>query len=170
MAGVNKVILLGNLGADPEIRHLESGSKVANISVATSESYVKNGERFEQTEWHRVELWDKLADLCERYLAKGRTVYIEGKIRTSTYQDKDGVTRYDKRIRATNLTFVGGRNDDNTDSEADTQAQQTSGPVRRSGGSPSGQSADKNHAAQPQSSPERLGGIPSEPDIDDLPF
>lgn len=154
MAGVNKVILLGNLGADPEIRHLESGSKVANISVATSESYVKNGERFEQTEWHRVELWDKLADLCERYLSKGRTVYIEGKIRTSTYQDKDGVTRYDKRIRATNLTFVGGKSDDNTNDstnhEPEAQAQQSS--------------SDKSSAAQPQPSPERY-----EPD-DDLPF
>lgn len=151
MAGVNKVILLGNLGADPEIRHLESGSKVANISVATSESYVKNGERFEQTEWHRVELWDKLADLCEKYLTKGRTVYIEGKIRTSTYQDKDGVTRYDKRIRATNLTFVGGRGDeDNADSEPRTQAKSVT--ERSSEGT-----------AQPST-----GNYES--DIDDLPF
>ena len=108
MTGVNKVILLGNLGADPEIRHLESGSVVANISIATSEVYVnRNGDRTEHTEWHKVELWDKLAELCEKYLTKGRTVYIEGKIRTNTYQDKDGVTRYDKRIRATNMTFVG---------------------------------------------------------------
>lgn len=108
MTGVNKVILLGNLGADPEIRHLESGSVVANISIATSEVYVnRNGDRTEHTEWHKVELWDKLAELCEKYLSKGRTVYIEGKIRTNTYQDKDGVTRYDKRIRATNMTFVG---------------------------------------------------------------
>ncbi len=113
MAGVNKVILVGNLGADPEIRHLESGSKVANISIATSENYTnRNGERVEQTEWHRVELWDRLAELCEQYLSKGRTVYIEGKIKTNTYQDKDGVTRYDKKIRATNMTFVGGRNEE----------------------------------------------------------
>ena len=125
MAGVNKVILVGNLGADPEVRHLESGSKVANISIATSDSYTnKNGERVEQTEWHKVELWDRLAELCEQYLSKGRTVYIEGKIRTNTYQDKDGITRYDKRIRATNMTFVGGRNEgddsDDSDQEADT--------------------------------------------------
>ena len=125
MAGVNKVILVGNLGADPEVRHLESGSKVANISIATSDSYTnKNGERVEQTEWHKVELWDRLAELCEQYLSKGRTVYIEGKIRTNTYQDKDGITRYDKRIRATNMTFVGGRNEgddsDHSEQEADT--------------------------------------------------
>lgn len=112
------MILVGNLGADPEMRHLESGSKVATINIATSESYTnKSGERVEHTEWHRVELWDRLAELCEQYLSKGRTVYIEGKIRTSTYQDKEGITRYDKRIRATNMTFMGGRNE-----ETDTQA------------------------------------------------
>ena len=129
MAGVNKVILVGNLGADPEIRHLESGSKVANISIATSESYTnRNGERVEQTEWHRVELWDRLAELCEKYLAKGRTVYIEGKIRTNEYQDKEGVTRYDKRIRATNMTFVGGRNEDSSDNNYQSSSTNTSSP------------------------------------------
>ncbi len=156
MAGVNKVILLGNLGADPEIRHLESGSKVANISIATSEAYVKNGERIEQTEWHRVELWDKLADLCERYLTKGRTVYVEGKIRTNTYQDKDGVTRYDKRIRATNLTFIGGKgDDDNSSGDTATDMQQ---PAQAT-------PSVREDIKQPQAAPERY-----EPDIDDLPF
>ncbi len=130
MAGVNKVILVGNLGADPEVRHLESGSKVATISVATSESYTnKSGERVEQTEWHRVELWDRLAELCEQYLSKGRTVYIEGKIRTSTYQDKEGITRYDKRIRATNMTFVGGRNEEANMQAPDASVQNQSKPV-----------------------------------------
>lgn len=133
MAGVNKVILLGNLGADPEVRHLESGGVVANISVATSESYTKNGQRVDQTEWHKVELWDKLAELAEKYLAKGNTVYIEGKIRTNTYQDKEGNTRYDKRIRATNMTFVGGRNDSNDTAEkpASQQSQQQSAPTQQ---------------------------------------
>ncbi len=149
MAGVNKVILVGNLGADPEIRHLESGSKVANISIATSESYTKNGERYEQTEWHRVELWDRLADLCEKYLTKGRTVYVEGKIRTSTYQDKDGVTRYDKRIRATNLTFIGGRSDEETMNETKTQARP----------------ASEQSAGVAQSTPDSYDS-----DMDDLPF
>ncbi len=122
------MILVGNLGADPEVRHLESGSKVATINIATSESYTnKSGERVEQTEWHRVELWDRLAELCEQYLSKGRTVYIEGKIRTSTYQDKEGVTRYDKRIRAINMTFVGGRNEE-TDSQVPSQSQPASLP------------------------------------------
>lgn len=149
MAGVNKVILVGNLGADPEIRHLESGSKVANISIATSETYVKNGEKIEQTEWHRVELWDRLADLCEKYLSKGRTVYVEGKIRTSTYQDKDGVTRYDKRIRATNLTFIGSRSDEETGNEPRPQAKPVS----------------EQNSSKPQSAPEDYNS-----DTDDLPF
>jgi single-strand DNA-binding protein len=150
MSGVNKVILLGNLGADPEVRSLPSGTKVANISIATSESYVKDGEKVEQTEWHKVELWDKLAELAERYLAKGRTVYIEGKIRTNTYQDKDGVTRYDKKIRAVNMTFVGGKNDaaDSIGQQQPAQTWQANAP-----------------AAQPQP-PVSEGSN----DSDDLPF
>mgnify|MGYP001149757922 CR=1 FL=1 len=157
MAGVNKVILLGNLGADPEVRHLEGGSVVANISIATSESYTKNGQRMEQTEWHKVELWDRLAELAEKYLNKGNTVYIEGKIRTNTYE-KDGITRYDKRIRATNMTFVGGRND-NDDSGND-QA-------------PASQPQNKQYAAsQTQDSTPQQSQPPSgsNSDSDDLPF
>lgn len=152
MAGVNKVILLGNLGADPEVRHLESGSVVANISIATSESYVKNGQRMEQTEWHRVELWDRLAELCEKYLSKGNTVYIEGKIRTNTYQDKDGVTRYDKRIRATNMTFVGGKNEDSDAMEDNNYSRGASSPQP---------SSQKRQEPAPQH---------KEQDTDDLPF
>ena len=156
MAGVNKVILVGNLGADPEVRHLESGSKVANISIATSESYTnKSGERVEQTEWHRVELWDRLAELAEQYLSKGRTVYVEGRIRTNTYQDKDGITRYDKKIRATNMTFVGGRNEgsDNPDDNS---------PESRSNASPTTQSS-----AAPATS---TSAANSNVEADDLPF
>ena len=167
MAGVNKVILVGNLGADPEVRHLESGSKVANISVATSENYTnRSGEKVEQTEWHRVELWDRLADLCEQYLSKGRTVYIEGKIKTNTYQDKDGVTRYDKKIRATNMTFVGGRNEEvnvssgNQPSDVNpSQATEQSAPSSQTAGA---QSATRN----PPSAP--IQNTHSE--ADDLPF
>ena len=93
MAGVNKVILLGNLGADPEVRALPSGVKVANINIATSESYTgKDGQRVDQTEWHRIELWDNLANIAEQYLKKGNQVYIEGKIRSEEWQDKNGAT------------------------------------------------------------------------------
>ena len=160
MAGVNKVILVGNLGADPEVRHLESGSKVANISIATSESYTnRSGEKVEQTEWHRVELWDRLADLCEQYLSKGRTVYIEGKIKTNTYQDKDGVTRYDKKIRATNMTFVGGRNE-----EADTTS--NSGPSTASSSSQAPSPLPATSSNTPPAAPIENTNA----EADDLPF
>lgn len=108
MAGVNKVILLGRLGADPEVRSLPNGAKVANFGLATSEAYNnKDGVRVEQTEWHRVELWDNLANIAEQYLHKGDSAYVEGKIRTEEYTDKEGVVRKAVKIRGTSLTLVG---------------------------------------------------------------
>lgn len=113
MAGVNKVILLGNLGSDPEVRHLENGSAVARFNIATSENYTnRNGERVEQTEWHRIELWDNLAKIAEQYLKKGNTVYIEGKLRTETWTDKEGKQREGKTVRANTMQLVGGRSGD----------------------------------------------------------
>ena len=110
MGGVNKVILVGNLGSDPEIRHLPSGSVVANFNLATSESYVtREGDKVEQTEWHRVELWDGLAKIAEQYLSKGRQVYIEGKLKTDSWQDNDGNKRFVTKIRGINMTLLGGR-------------------------------------------------------------
>jgi len=110
MAGVNKVILVGNLGKDPEVRHLESGSVVANFTLATSETYKdKSGNRVEQTEWHDIELWDGLAKIAEQYLKKGRTVYVEGKIKTDSWQDEQGNNRKRIKIRGINLTLLGGK-------------------------------------------------------------
>ncbi len=110
MAGVNKVILVGNLGADPEIMTLESGVKMARISVATNEVYRdKDGERQEKTEWHRVVLWRNKAELAEKYLSKGRQVYVEGRLRTRQYQDKDGNQRYTTEILGDVINFLGGR-------------------------------------------------------------
>lgn len=132
MAGVNKVILLGNLGADPEIRTLPSGSKVASFSIATSEAYTnKDGQRIEQTEWHRIELWDNLANIAEQYLRKGNSAYVEGRIRTEEYTDKDGIVRRTVKIRGTALTLVGGRNDNaenNTGVASAPQSQPQSSP------------------------------------------
>lgn len=109
MAGVNKVILIGNLGIDPEVRTLESGVKVCRLSIATSESYTnKEGNRVEQTEWHSVTLWRGLAEIAEKYLTKGNKVYIEGKLRTRSYKDKDGVDRYSTEIVADNMQMLGG--------------------------------------------------------------
>ncbi len=110
MAGVNKVILVGNLGKDPEIRHLDSGVAVANFSLATTESYTnKQGERVNQTEWHNVVLWRGLADIAEKYLKKGNSVYIEGKIVTRKWEDKDSNTRYSTDIVADKMTMLGSK-------------------------------------------------------------
>lgn len=112
MASVNKVILIGNLGKDPEVRHLEGGVAVARFPLATSESYKdKSGQRVEKTEWHNVVLWRGLAEVAEKYLRKGQSVFVEGKIRTSQYQDKEGNQRYSTEIVADNMTMLGGRSD-----------------------------------------------------------
>lgn len=110
MAGsVNKVILIGNLGSDPEVRYLESGSAVAKFNIATTESYTnKNGERVDNTEWHRIELWEGLAKVAEKYLKKGNQVYIEGRIRTDNWTDKEGQARTGVTIRANSMTLLGG--------------------------------------------------------------
>jgi single-strand DNA-binding protein len=155
MAGVNKVILIGNLGSDPEIRHLSSGSVVANFNIATSESYTnKNGERVTQTEWHRIELWDGLAKIAEQYLKKGQPVYIEGKLRTDNWQDSDGNNRTTIRIRGLNMTLLGGR------------AEQHSGSDEPVAGTQSSASPQPPQVSQPSSAPS-----PSVDDeSDDLPF
>jgi len=110
VAGVNKVILIGNLGKDPEVRYLDSGIAVANITIATTETYKnKEGEKVSQTEWHDVVLWRGLAEISEKYLKKGNSVYIEGKIRTRKWEDKEGNMRYRTEILADNMTMLGGR-------------------------------------------------------------
>ena len=110
MAGVNKVILVGNLGKDPQVRYLDSGVAVANFSLATTENYKnKQGERVSQTEWHNVVLWRGLAEVAEKYLKKGASVYIEGKIRTRKWEDKEGVTRYSTEVLGDNMTMLGGK-------------------------------------------------------------
>lgn len=110
MAGVNKVIILGRLGSDPEVRTLPSGGKVVNFSIATSENYTnRNGEKVEQTEWHRIELWENLANIAEQYLKKGDMAYVEGKIRTEKWTDQNGQERYTQKIRGNSMQLIGGR-------------------------------------------------------------
>ena len=104
MAGVNKVILIGNLGKDPEVRYLENGSVVANITLATTETYKdRNGNRIDSTEWHDLEMWDGLAKIAEQYLSKGKSIYVEGKIKSDTWQDDQGNNRKRIRIRVQNM-------------------------------------------------------------------
>jgi single-strand DNA-binding protein len=161
MNGVNKVILIGNLGSDPEVRHLNTGSVVANFNIATSESYTnKNGERVTQTEWHRIELWDGLAKVAEQYLKKGQTVYIEGKIKTENWQDSDGNNRTTTRIRGLNLTMLGGRSVDQSDASGSPQNQQTT----------SVPATDPPSAAPASAAPVTDTPAAIEDDSDDLPF
>jgi single-strand DNA-binding protein len=106
--GVNKVILVGNLGKDPELRYTASGTAVAKFSIATSETFTdRQGAKQERTEWHRITAWGKLAEICGQYLSKGKMVYIEGKIRTEKYE-KDGVTKYSTEIVADTMRMLGG--------------------------------------------------------------
>ncbi|MFY8036370.1 MAG: single-stranded DNA-binding protein [Cyclobacteriaceae bacterium] len=128
MSGVNKVILVGRLGKDPEVRNLENGATVANFTMATSETYKDKttGERKEITEWHNVVLWRGLADIASKYLHKGDQVYIEGKLRTRSWE-KEGVTRYTTEIVGDNMTLLGskpggGNNADRSSSSPVSQA------------------------------------------------
>jgi len=109
---VNKVILVGRLGRDPETRYTGGGQAVANFSVATDYSYKdKNGERQKRTEWHKIVAWRQLAEICQKYLKKGSLVYIEGRIETREWQDKEGQKRYSTEIIANEMRMLGGRGD-----------------------------------------------------------
>jgi len=109
MAGVNKAILVGNLGRDPELRYTASGQPVCTFSLATTENWVKEGKREERTEWHRIVVWGKAAENCANYLAKGRQVYIEGRIQTNEWEDKEGQKRKTTEINAQTVQFLGNR-------------------------------------------------------------
>jgi single-strand DNA-binding protein len=110
MASVNKVILIGNLGRDPEVRYLPSGDAVANLNIATTEKWKdKGGEQQEQTEWHRVAFFGRQAEICGEYLRKGSQVYVEGRLQTRKWTDKDGNERYTTEIRGDRMQMLGGR-------------------------------------------------------------
>ena len=110
MKGVNRVILLGTLGKDPEFRQTQNGGIIANLSLATSESWIdkKSGQKVEKTEWHKIVMFGKLAEIAERYLSKGAKVYIEGSLETNKWQDKNGNDRYTTHIKARDMQMLGG--------------------------------------------------------------
>ena len=111
MSGINKVILVGHLGKDPEARHLEGGVSVVSFPLATSETFNKDGRKVEQTEWHNIVMWRGLADVAAKYLQKGKLVYIEGKLRTRSFEDKEGVKKYTTEVVAENFTLLGRKTD-----------------------------------------------------------
>jgi single-strand DNA-binding protein len=145
---INKVILIGNLGKDPEVRHSPTGQAVCNLSIATSESWTdKNGQKQEKTEWHRVVVFSKLAELCGQYLSKGRQAYIEGKLQTRSWQDKDGQTRYTTEVVAQSIQFLGGNAGKSAGNNADYGAPQGAGNNNNS--APSYQDNNPAHGMNP---------------------
>ncbi|MBN1113938.1 MAG: single-stranded DNA-binding protein [Oligoflexia bacterium] len=130
MAGVNKAIIVGRLGQDPEVRYTSNGQAVANFTVATSENWTdkSSGQKQERTEWHRIVVWGRLAELCRDYLKKGRQVYIDGRLQTRSYDDRDGNKKYITEIIANTVQFLGssqGRSDETGDSVEFVQPAQT---------------------------------------------
>jgi len=111
MSGINKVILVGHLGKNPDVRTLEGGVTVASFPLATSETFNKDGRKVEQTEWHNVVMWRGLADVAAKFLQKGKLVYIEGKLRTRSFEDKEGIRKYTTEVVAENFTLLGRKND-----------------------------------------------------------
>lgn len=154
MASVNKVILIGNLGRDPEMRYLPSGDAVANLRIATTDKFKdRNGDMQEQTEWHSVAFFGKTAEICGQYLKKGSQVYVEGSLRTRKWQDKDGNDRYTTEIRGDRMQMLGGRGGGGV---ADYDGESMDPPPARGGGGKSPRGGDS-------------GGFSSMPD-DDIPF
>lgn len=166
MASVNKVILVGNLGRDPEIRYSAEGNALCNLSIATSFNWRdrQTGERREETEWHRVVMFGRLAEIAGEYLRKGRPVYIEGRLRTRKWTGQDGVERYTTEIVAEQMQMLGGRGDSSGDFGGGDAYDQSPRPAQSAPAA--GQSAQQ-PAAQPASSP----GMDSFADMDDdIPF
>ncbi len=141
MASVNKVILIGNLGRDPEVRYMPSGDAVANISIATTETWKdKNGEKQEKTEWHRVAMFGKTAEIAGEYLKKGSQVYIEGRLETRKWTDKDGKERYTTEIRADRMQMLGSRSggSERMAPPEDDAPRAAAAPAQKSGGAAKG--------------------------------
>jgi single-strand DNA-binding protein len=161
---VNKVILVGRLGQNPEVRYTPSGSAVANFSVATNEAWTdKSGQKQERTEWHRVVVWGKLAELCNQYLQKGRQCYVEGRLQTREWTDKDGVKKYSTEVQAQTVQFLG------SDRAAGSENRSAGASSSNYGGAPAANASFGNDAGAGSG----FGmGAPAEPSFteDDIPF
>ena len=157
MASLNKVMLIGNLGADPEMRYLPSGDAVANIRIATTESWKdkSSGEKKEETEWHRVSFFGKLAEIAGEYLKKGSPVYVEGRIKTRKWQDKDGQDRYSTEVVADRMQMLGSRGGMGAPAGGDDMSQ--------------GQSEEHSSSARPAKAPAKAGAKFDDFE-DDIPF
>ena len=162
---VNKVILVGNLGQNPEVRYTPSGAAVANFSLATNESWVdKSGQKQEKTEWHRIVVWGKTAEHCQQYLTKGRQIYLEGRLQTRQWQDKDGQTKYTTEVQAQTVQFLGGKAGASTGAAGDNRASGFDAPQGSMGGM---NSAYGSAAPQQSAPPMNMAASFTE---DDIPF
>ncbi len=169
MAGksLNKVQIIGNLGADPELRYTTNGTAVATLNIATNERFKRGDEWQERAEWHRVVLWDKLAELAGQYLSKGGKVYIEGRLQTRSWDDKDGIKRYTTEIVGRDMIFLSGRGDSSSQGSypphpADTY--EVAAPTHTGGGSSNTQSAPSGGAQHDNSNSE------PPPQDEEIPF
>lgn len=179
MASLNKMTIIGNLGADPEVRYLDGGAVVATFNVATTEKFTnRNGEKVEQTEWFRVELWNEQAKVAEKYLKKGNSVYVEGRLRTELWTDKEGKERTSLRVRATTMQLLGSPNSDRSEDSYYEAPRQQAAPAQpapqpapaerpRQQAAPAAQSAPAPAARRREPEP-----VPFESNSgdDDLPF
>ncbi|MBO0951637.1 single-stranded DNA-binding protein [Fibrella forsythiae] len=172
MASLNKVILIGNVGNDPEVKYFDGGSVVARVSLATNETYTnRNNERVEQTEWFRVEFWNEQAKTIEKYLKKGNQLYVEGRLRTETYTDKEGKERFSLGVRAQTFQFIGSnRPEDGGQFESAPRQQQQAAPAPaprpQAQAQPAPQAAPARQAA-PKAAPAAFDNSGGD---DDLPF
>ncbi|MDT9545906.1 MAG: single-stranded DNA-binding protein [Chlorobium phaeovibrioides] len=165
--GINKVTLIGNLGSDPEVRQIPSGQTVANFTLATSDSYKDNsGTMQERTEWHRIVVWGRLAEICGQYLKKGRQVYLEGRIQTRSWDDqKTGEKKYATDIVCNEMQMLGGQGGSGGGSYGDAGQQQGSAPAQ-----PQARPQQNDQAAPPATSQPPSGPMIENNDKDDLPF
>ena len=147
MASINKVILIGNLGKDPEVRYTPNGAAICNIGIATTRSWKDktSGEKVEETEWHRVVFYDRLAEIAGEYLKKGRPVYVEGRLKTRKWQDKEGVEKYTTEIVADNMQLLGGRDGEGSGGGGSRAA----GGGNSSGGDDRGESSSQPSSQRP---------------------
>ena len=169
MASINKVILIGNLGRDPEVRYTPNGAAICNVTIATSRNWKdkNSGERMEETEWHRVVFYDRLAEIAGEYLKKGRPVYVEGRLKTRKWQDKDGVDKYTTEIIADQMQMLGGRDGGSDDMGGGGGYSRDSRDSGEGGGGRSERSAPAPRSA-PKPAPKASTGFDDMDD--DIPF
>jgi single-strand DNA-binding protein len=161
--GVNKVILIGNLGQDPELRYTGSGTAVCNLRIATNESYKdRDGNLVDKTEWHNVVAWDRLAEICNEYLQKGSQVYFEGSLQTRSWEDRDGNTRYTTEVKAREMMFLDGNREGGSGSNGEFDQSQRGGPKFDQRAPKRGQAASSDQQSEAEEDT-------FEPD-DELPF